>query len=189
MLILTEAGCFKSSRSGSLLYSPRPFGRLIGKLDTLGGEIIEKSEGALEPWEGQARGTGGGWGVLQTVQERLAAAVWGRPGGTAVGTFKKLGRPSCQRCGPLRVAVLVVPGELCWRVRLVMPPLHGGGAGGLGSSRAAQPGRFVLPGTFGKVQGCVWCWGKGCRWHPVDGGPGVLLNVLQVPSLASLVLR
>lgn len=62
-----------------------------------------------------------------------------------------------------------------------MPPLNGGGAVGLGSNRAAQPGRFVLPGTSGDVREHVWCWGKGCHWHPVDGGPGVLLHVLQVP--------
>lgn len=71
MLILTEAGCFKSSRSGSLLYSPRPFGRLIGKLDTLGSEIIEKSEGELRRWKGRhgeaqqcfRRGVGTGAGL------------------------------------------------------------------------------------------------------------------------------
>lgn len=103
--VLTEAGCFKSSCAGPLLYGPRPSGRLMGKLDASGSEIIEKPEQPnLSCGEGGPREAG--------PRFRRGSGPWGRrrwllwcgvgPLGRMMGTFRKQVRLFRQRLLTLR---------------------------------------------------------------------------------------
>lgn len=74
------------------MYSPRPFGRLLGKLDTSGREIIEKSEGGLEWWKGphsEAQPCFRRERAL--VRDRLAAARGGLAWGQGTGDSEDAG--------------------------------------------------------------------------------------------------